>query len=53
MRAHAAVRAVHVITHHLKVLREAGLGRAQRRGTWVYHASVPDAVARLGAFLTA
>ena len=41
------------ISHHLKVLREAGLVRAQRRGTWVYYASVPDAVARLGAFLTA
>jgi ArsR family transcriptional regulator len=25
------------ISHHLKVLREAGLIRAERRGTWIYY----------------
>jgi ArsR family transcriptional regulator len=34
------------ISHHLKVLREAGLIDCQRRGTWVYYWIVP---ARLGA----
>lgn len=32
------------ISHHLKVLREAGLLTAQRRGSWVYYAMVPDAL---------
>ena len=34
------------ISHHLRVLREAGLIDCQRRGTWVYYWIVP---ARLGA----
>jgi ArsR family transcriptional regulator len=34
------------ISHHLKVLREAGLIDCQRRGTWVYYWIVP---ARIGA----
>jgi ArsR family transcriptional regulator len=34
------------ISHHLKVLREAGLIDCQRRGTWVYYWVLP---ARLGA----
>jgi ArsR family transcriptional regulator len=29
------------ISHHLKVLREAGLVDCERRGTWVYYWSVP------------
>lgn len=32
------------ISHHLKVLREAGLLTAQRRGSWVYYAVVPQAL---------
>jgi ArsR family transcriptional regulator, arsenate/arsenite/antimonite-responsive transcriptional repressor len=32
------------ISHHLKVLREAGLLTAQRRGSWVYYAVVPEAL---------
>jgi ArsR family transcriptional regulator len=35
------------ISHHLKVLRQAGLIEGERRGTWVYYKVVPDAVARL------
>src|SRR5215475_5177967 len=33
------------ISHHLKVLRDAGLVEASRRGTWAYYRLVPDAVA--------
>lgn len=33
------------ISHHLKVLREAGLVRCQKRGIWVYCSLSPDGVA--------
>jgi ArsR family transcriptional regulator len=36
------------ISHHLKVLRKAGLITSERRGTWVYYELVPDAVDRVG-----
>jgi ArsR family transcriptional regulator len=39
------------ISHHLKVLREAGLISGERRGTWVYYRVEPDAVRRLSAVL--
>ena len=32
------------ISHHLKVLREAGLITGERRGTWVYYRIRPDAL---------
>ncbi|MQA85882.1 MAG: metalloregulator ArsR/SmtB family transcription factor [Streptosporangiales bacterium] len=35
------------ISHHLKVLREAGLIDAERRGTWVYYWVVPVTLNRL------
>jgi ArsR family transcriptional regulator, arsenate/arsenite/antimonite-responsive transcriptional repressor len=35
------------ISHHLRVLREAGLVEAESRGTWAYYRLVPDAIARL------
>ena len=35
------------ISHHLKILREAGLVTATRRGTWAYYRLVPDAIAQL------
>ena len=35
------------ISHHLKVLREAGLVEASRRGTWAYYRLVPEAVGAL------
>ncbi|QVJ01752.1 helix-turn-helix transcriptional regulator [Nocardiopsis eucommiae] len=40
------------ISHHLKLLREAGLITAERRGTWVYYRLVPAATDRLAAVLT-
>jgi ArsR family transcriptional regulator len=39
------------ISHHLKVLREAGLIGSQRRGTWVFYWINPDVLARLSALL--
>ena len=39
------------ISHHLKVLREAGLISGERRGTWVYYRAEPDALRRLSATL--
>jgi ArsR family transcriptional regulator len=39
------------ISHHLKVLREAGLLDCERRGTWVYYWVVPSALAQLSAVL--
>jgi ArsR family transcriptional regulator len=41
------------ISHHLKVLREAGLVGCERRGTWVYYWVLPAALARLSALLQA
>lgn len=39
------------ISHHLRVLREAGLIDSERRGTWVYYWVLPDALRRLGSLL--
>jgi ArsR family transcriptional regulator, arsenate/arsenite/antimonite-responsive transcriptional repressor len=39
------------ISHHLKVLREAGLVTSERRGTWVYYRLHPEALTRLAALL--
>ncbi|MEU8385885.1 metalloregulator ArsR/SmtB family transcription factor [Streptosporangium sp. NPDC048865] len=41
------------ISHHLKVLREAGLVGSERRGTWVYYWVRPVALNRLSALLQA
>ena len=35
------------ISHHLRILREAGLVTCERRGTWVYYQLEPDAPERL------
>jgi ArsR family transcriptional regulator, arsenate/arsenite/antimonite-responsive transcriptional repressor len=39
------------ISHHLRVLREAGLVGCERRGTWVYYWPLPEALAQLSAVL--
>jgi ArsR family transcriptional regulator len=41
------------ISHHLKVLREAGLVDSERRGTWVYYWVLPPALAKLSSLLRA
>lgn len=35
------------VSHHLRVLREAGLVEATRRGTWAFYRLVPEAIAQL------
>jgi ArsR family transcriptional regulator, arsenate/arsenite/antimonite-responsive transcriptional repressor len=40
------------ISHHLKVLREAGLIDGERRGTWVYYRARPDTLQQLCYLLT-
>ena len=32
------------ISHHLKILKEAGLVESSRRGTWAYYRLVPETV---------
>ncbi|MFF4799970.1 ArsR/SmtB family transcription factor [Streptomyces sp. NPDC001351] len=39
------------ISHHLKLLRQAGLIDCERRGTWVYYWVLPTALDRLAVFL--
>lgn len=39
------------ISHHLKVLREAGLITAERRGTWIYYRISSEVIARISAVL--
>jgi ArsR family transcriptional regulator, arsenate/arsenite/antimonite-responsive transcriptional repressor len=40
------------ISHHLKVLREAGLITGERRGTWVYYRVEPAVLAQLSEVLS-
>jgi ArsR family transcriptional regulator, arsenate/arsenite/antimonite-responsive transcriptional repressor len=40
------------ISHHLKVLRSAGIIDSERRGTWVYYRLVPAALDRVAAVLS-
>jgi ArsR family transcriptional regulator len=39
------------ISHHLKILREAGLVAAEQRGLWVYYFVQPAALAQLRGVL--
>lgn len=39
------------VSHHLKILKEAGLITSQRRGTWVYHRLASNARERLQRLL--
>ena len=40
------------VSHHLKVLGDAGLVRGQRRGKWVWYSLLPERVAALRAALS-
>lgn len=35
------------VSHHLKILREAGLVAGERRGTWIWYSVVPERLAAL------
>ncbi len=41
------------ISHHLKVLKDAGLLASERRASWVYYSVVPEALRNLSALLSA
>jgi ArsR family transcriptional regulator len=41
------------ISHHLRVLREAGIIGSERRGTWVYYRLQPAVLERMAALLSA
>ncbi|MGW6442784.1 ArsR/SmtB family transcription factor [Lentzea sp. NPDC055074] len=40
------------ISHHLKLLRQAGLVDSERRGTWVYYRARPETTDRMAAVLS-
>jgi len=40
------------VSHHLKVLREAGLVGSERQGLWAYYYVIPDALEELSAWLS-
>ena len=39
------------VSHHLKVLRQAGLVGSEREGLWAYYYVIPDALAEFSAWL--
>jgi len=39
------------ISHHMKVLHEAGLVDRDKRGVWVYYRARPEALASLGSLI--
>src|SRR5215469_1477993 len=40
------------VSHHLKVLRQAGLVGSERQGLWAYYYVIPDALKELSAWLS-
>jgi ArsR family transcriptional regulator, arsenate/arsenite/antimonite-responsive transcriptional repressor len=40
------------VSHHLKVLREAGIVDSERRGLWAYYFVHPDALGELAGWLS-
>ena len=40
------------VSHHLKVLREAGIVGSERRGLWAYYYVEPNALEELGEWLS-
>lgn len=39
------------VSHHLRILRDAGVLDAERRGTWTYYGLRPEVVARLASLV--
>jgi ArsR family transcriptional regulator len=39
------------VSHHLKVLREAGIVGSERQGLWAYYYVIPDALKELARWL--
>jgi DNA-binding transcriptional ArsR family regulator len=37
------------VSHHLRVLREAGVVTSERRGTWIFYRLAPEVAGRLAA----
>ena len=37
------------VSHHLRVLREAGIVTSERRGQWIFYRLTPETAERLGA----
>ena len=53
MRAGAVLRPrPATVSHHLKVLREAGIVGSEREGLWAYYYVIPDALKELSAWLS-
>ena len=40
------------VSHHLKVLRQAGLVGSERQGLWAYYYVIPEALEELSAWLS-
>src|SRR5437764_2303338 len=40
------------VSHHLKVLREAGIVGSERQGLWAYYFVIPDALKELSTWLS-
>ncbi len=40
------------VSHHLKVLRDAGIVDSERRGLWAYYYVVPDSLKELSTWLS-
>jgi ArsR family transcriptional regulator len=40
------------VSHHLKVLRQAGIVGSERQGLWAYYYVIPDSLKELSAWLT-
>jgi len=39
------------VSHHLKILKEAGVIESERRGSWIYYRLLPAAAERLSAIV--
>src|SRR5438309_10602809 len=40
------------VSHHLKVLRQAGIVGSERQGLWAYYYVIPDALKELSSWLS-